>query len=142
MTTAQPEPTSLDAPAWLLLIGGGVSLLNAFWMFVAPLHWYHELPAGVPDFGAFNPHFVRDIGCAFATAGAAQIVAALRPLWRTPLTAFSALFLVLHALLHIHDTARGLVDAHHWWLDIPGVYLPALVFGALAWRMLRADRAC
>ena len=32
-----------------------------------------------------------------------------------------------HALLHVYDTAAGNLPASHWWLDLPGVYLPALV---------------
>ena len=58
-----------DGLGWLLLIFGAISLGNAVWMLADPLRWYHELPAEVPDFGPFNPHFVRDIGCAFATVG-------------------------------------------------------------------------
>jgi hypothetical protein len=57
----------------LLALGLG-NLANGTWMFIDPLHWYHELPAGVPDFGDFNPHFVRDIACAFVTVGVALAV--------------------------------------------------------------------
>jgi hypothetical protein len=41
--------------------------------------------------------------------------------------ALTTLFYVLHAVGHIFDTARGFVDAHHWWLDVPGVYAPAVL---------------
>ena len=129
---------ALDAWGWLFLAMGAGLLANALWMLVAPLRWYHDLPAGVPDFGAFNPHFVRDIGCAFVAVGAALVWAAFAPRFRLPLAGVSALFLVAHAVLHVYDTARGAVDSHHWWLDLPGVYLPALVLviatGAMARR--------
>ena len=62
-------------------------------MLAGPLHWYHELPAAVPDTGPFNPHFVRDIGCAFFAVGVALVWAAFAPRWRAPLLAIAALFL-------------------------------------------------
>lgn len=113
--------------AWffgLLLLAAGL-LGNAVWMLVDPLRWYHELPAGVPDFGEFNPHFVRDIGCAFLTVGVALAWAAFSPRYRFPLVGMASLFLVAHAVLHVYDTGRGAVDHTHWWLDLPGVYAPA-----------------
>ena len=47
--------------------------------------------------------------------------------------AVSALFLGAHALLHIYDTVVGNLPHSHWWLDLPGVYLPALLLGVAAW---------
>jgi hypothetical protein len=119
---------------WVFAIGGIVSIANALWMLASPLHWYHELPAAVPDTGPFNAHLVRDVGCAFLAVGAALLWAARVPRWRTPLVALAALFLVGHALLHAYDTLRGALPADHWWLDLPGVYFPAVViaWGAIA----------
>jgi hypothetical protein len=130
-----------DGWTWLLLALGVGSVANALWMLVDPARWYHDLPAGVPDTGPLNVHFVRDIGCAFLTAGLALLAAVRWPHWRLPLVATAAFFFVAHAALHVHDTARGIVDAHHWWLDAPGVYLPAI---ALAWAsvvFVREERA-
>jgi len=125
----------LDGLAWLLLVFGAGTLANALWMFAGPMHWYAELPAGVPDTGPFNPHFVRDIGCAFLTTGVALVWAALAPALRFPLVAIAALFLAAHAVLHVYDTAAGNLPSDHWWLDAPGVYLPALVLGAILIRL-------
>ena len=116
-----------DVWAWVFLVLGIGMLANAAWMLVDPMRWYHDLPAGVPDFGPFNPHFVRDIGCAFLTVGMALVWAGFSPRFRLPLAAVSAVFLTAHAVLHVFDTARGAVGAHHWWLDLPGVYAPALL---------------
>jgi hypothetical protein len=121
----------------LLLLGLG-AVANALWMLADPLHWYHDLPAAVPDTGPFNEHFVRDIGCAFLAVGVAQVWAAFAPAYRAPLVAVAALFAVGHAVLHVFDTARGAVPGDHWWLDLPGVYLPAVVLGAAAFWCLRA----
>jgi len=120
--------------AWfygLLLLGVG-SLANAGWMLIDPLRWYHDLPAAVPDFGEFNPHFVRDIGCAFATVGFAQVWAAFAPRYRFPLVVMATVFFAAHAALHVFDTVRGAVDHHHWWLDLPGVYAPAILLAVLS----------
>ena len=129
----------LDGWGWLLLVLGVSSILNALWMLADPLRWYHDLPAGVPDTGPFNPHFVRDIGVAFLAVGVGQVWAAFRPAWRAPLVGVAAIFAVGHAVLHVYDTARGAVPSDHWWLDLPGVYLPALVIGYAALVFLRAE---
>lgn len=113
----------------------GLALLtaaNALWMLAGPAAWYVGLPAAVPDFGPYNEHFVRDIGCAFALVAFALGWAAERPLYRVPLVSLAAFFLVVHALLHIFDTGRGFVSPDHWWIDFPGVYLPAALSLTLA----------
>ena len=127
---------TLDAWGWILAIFGGACVANALWMLAGPLQWYRELPAAVPDTGPFNPHFVRDIGCAFLAVGAALGWAAYAPRWRPPLVAIAALFLGGHALVHVYDTLRGALGDAHWSIDAPGVYLPALVvcYAAVALR--------
>jgi hypothetical protein len=127
---------TLDAWGWILAIFGAVTLGNAVWMLAGPLHWYNELPAAVPDTGPFNPHFVRDIGCAFLAVGVALGWAALAPQWRPALVPIAALFLGGHALVHVYDTLRGALADSHWAIDLPGVYLPALVlcYAAIAQR--------
>ena len=89
--------------------------------------------------GPFNPHFVRDIGCAFLTVGAALVWAAFDAALRRPLVSVSALFLGAHALLHIYDTVVGNLPHSHWWLDFPGVYLPALVLLACTVALRRSQ---
>jgi hypothetical protein len=108
-------------------------------MLAGPLHWYHELPAAVPDTGPFNPHFVRDIGGAFIAVGVALVWSAFSPRWRAPLLVIAALFLGAHALVHVYDTLRGALGEAHWALDLPGVYLPAVVIGYAA--VAHRDRA-
>jgi len=120
----------LDTWGWVLLVMGIGMLANALWMLAGPMHWYTDLPAAVPDTGPFNPHFVRDIGCAFLTVGVALVWGALDVSARRPLVAVAALFLVAHALLHVYDTLVGNLPHTHWWLDVPGVYLPAAILVA------------
>jgi len=107
------------------------NVANGLWMLIAPQGWYHDLPAGVPDTGPLNTHFVRDIGGAFLTIGIAFLVAASRPAMRRPVLAFATLFYVLHAAIHVLDLLTGHVHAGHWLIDLPGVFLPALVMVVL-----------
>lgn len=118
---------------------GVVTLANAAWMLIAPLHWYHNLPAGVPDYGPFNPHFVRDIGCTFLALGAALIWASVRAEHAFPLVSIAALFATLHAAVHVFDTACGAVGGHHWLLDLPLVYLPAAALTVIAWQLRKTS---
>ena len=130
----------LDGLGWLLVAMGVGMTANALWMLAGPMHWYTDLPAAVPDTGPFNPHFVRDIGCAFLTTGAALLWAAFSERFRLPLAAISAVFLTAHGLLHIYDTATGALGHNHWWLDFPGVYAPAVVMLVVVTVLARRDR--
>ena len=130
----------LDGLGWLLVAMGVGTTANALWMLAGPMHWYTDLPAAVPDTGPFNPHFVRDIGCAFLTTGAALLWAAFSERFRLPLAAISAVFLTAHGLLHIYDTATGALGHNHWWLDFPGVYAPAVVMLVVVTVLARRDR--
>jgi hypothetical protein len=130
-----------DGWFWALGIAGLANLANGLWMLADPKLWYTDLPAAVPDFGPYNEHFVRDIGGAFLTFGFALLWAAARPALRLPLVAVTALFFAFHAAFHVYDTARGFVDASHWWIDLPGVYLPALLLGAAVYLLARAPAA-
>jgi len=132
---ATPTRSRRDLVAWLLAALALLTGANALWMLVDPARWYAELPAGVPDTGPYNEHFVRDIGCAFATMALALAWAAARPRWRAPLVAVVATFLGAHAGLHVFDTARGHLATDHWLLDLPGVYAPAAIAAVLAWRL-------
>ena len=110
--------------AFLLL--GAALAPTALTMIWAPLLWYEWFP-GVAERGAFNAHFVRDLGCVF-------LVVALSFLWavKAEARARSAViastgFLVLHALVHAGEAAAG---AHHMTgrllgADFAFVYAPA-----------------
>jgi hypothetical protein len=103
----------------LILTGNGLLML------VLPEPWYHLIP-GVPDTGPFNPHFVRDIGCAYLVCGGAFLWLA-RDAAARPAAWIVAIFLTLHALTHVWDGLAGRETIEHLLADIPGVFLlPAL----------------
>ena len=120
--------TTKDKLVVFILIAVGIgSIGNALWMLAGPFSWYKDLPAGIPDFGDYNVHFVRDLGCAFLGMGLALFWAARNKTFRFPLIFSSAIFYGLHAINHVWDTLRGHVGHDHWFIDLPLSYLPALL---------------
>jgi hypothetical protein len=136
-TTLRPRASVRDRWAWILGALAVTTAANALWMLVAPVHWYHELPANVPATGAYNEHFVRDVGCAFGVMALALAWAALRPAVRVPLVVIASAFLVAHAALHLFDSWRGYLPAGHWRHDVAGVYVPAIVAVLLTAALVR-----
>ena len=120
-----------DGWFWVFALSGLGNLANGMWMLADPRGWYLTLPASVPDFGPLNEHFVRDIGSAFTMLGVGLLWGAVRPAVRLPVLVMVTLFSGLHALVHVFDTARGLVGPAHWLIDLPAVYAPTLVLIAL-----------
>lgn len=122
----------------VLAIAALGNLANGAWMLASPHDWYWYLPAAVPDTGPLNEHFVRDLGAAFTVMSAALGVAAFYPRLRVSLVGMVTLFYVMHAGIHVYDTARGLLPASHWTVDLPGVYFPALLTLAIVAALARA----
>ncbi|CAF0831213.1 unnamed protein product [Adineta steineri] len=112
----------------ICIIIASIGILNGFWMLIAPEHWYHNLPAGVPEYGPFNVHFVRDIGCIFFLVGAGTLIAGFYPIYRLPLFTMNTAFYILHMLVHVHEVVSGRIRLSMFWVDLPGVYIPAVVF--------------
>ncbi len=115
----------------LLALG---NLLNGAWMLADPAHWYVTLPAGIPDFGPLNEHFVRDLGALFVLMGGALGWSVFYPEWRLAAVAGVTGFQILHAVVHVIDTLRGLVGPEHWAIDFPAIYLPIVL---LVWLFLK-----
>ncbi|MFN3513780.1 MAG: hypothetical protein ACK41C_12080 [Phenylobacterium sp.] len=111
--------------------------LNALAMLFASFWWYGAVP-GVIATGAYNPHFVRDIGAAYLVAAGGLAWFAWRPVQGWPALAAAAAFLTLHAVIHVYDAGCGPRPVSDVLRDLPGVYLPALI--ALALVLLRKPR--
>jgi hypothetical protein len=128
-------------PLWMTVLVGIIaagSLANAGWLLVEPRSWYETIP-GVADFGPYNEHFARDIGCIYLTAGLALTWAVFSPRHRSALVTVAAVFHGAHAAIHVFDTARGHVASHHWWLDAPTIYLPSLLLAVVAVSVWRTE---
>ena len=122
------------ALTWLLGFGLGT---NGLWMLIRPENWYYTIP-GVVGTGPSNLHFIRDIGCAYLVAGASLFWLANRPRQAWPAALAGGVFLALHALVHLWDTAAGRESSHQLLVDLPAVVLPAFLVLWLVW-MARRD---
>jgi len=107
-----------------IAIGLGLALAaNGLLMLFDPAGWYAMVP-GVPGTGPFNAHFVRDIGAAYLVSSVAIAALALDPR-AGPAALAGALFLTLHALVHVGDAIAGRAHADHLLAELVGVYAPA-----------------
>lgn len=99
--------------------------LNGLAMLFASFWWYDAVP-GVVATGAFNPHFVRDIGMAYLVTFGGLVWFLARPVQGWPALVGAAAFLTLHAFIHVFDASCGGNPLADTIRDLPGVYLPAL----------------
>ncbi|MDP3855582.1 hypothetical protein [Phenylobacterium sp.] len=104
---------------------------NALAMLFASFWWYGAVP-GVTATGAYNPHFVRDIGAAYLVAAGGLAWFAWRPAQGWPALVAAAAFLMLHAGIHVFDASCSTNPMADVIRDFPGVYLPALLAAWLA----------
>ena len=117
-----------------------VNILNALWMILAPKHWYYNLPAGVPEYGPLNYHFIRDLGCTFLFLGIGLIYAGLYVSYRLPLFTMNTAFYLLHMCVHIHEVVSGRVRLSMFWMDLPLVYVPAAIVFTLNIFLIKQSR--
>jgi hypothetical protein len=113
------------------VILGLAALANGISMLVSPLGWYFAVP-GVTTTGAFNQHFIRDIGIIFLFLGGAFLAGAARADLRVVLWSCAALWLCCHALFHFWEVAVGICGPSALARDFAAVTLPAILSAALA----------
>lgn len=121
------------AAALALVLG-----INGLAMLFAPFWWYNAVP-GVIATGAYNAHFVRDIGAAYLVSAGGLAWFAWRPVQGWPALAAAAAFLIAHAGIHVFDAACSPTPIAMVVQDFIGVYLLALLPAALA--VLRKPRS-
>lgn len=113
------------------LILGLAHIGLGLYLLLAPESFYATVP-GVIDTGPFNPHFVRDIGCAFVVAGGGFTWFAFDARgWAAAVA--GAGFLSLHALMHVLDGIAGRESIHHLLFDLPALIGIAAVGVWIAW---------
>ncbi|MGY4399097.1 hypothetical protein ACVWZA_004310 [Sphingomonas sp. UYAg733] len=113
---------------------------NGVFMLAVPLDWYFAVP-GVTSTGAFNQHFIRDIGMVFVMTGGAYMVGAFRPKLRVLLWAMATIWYSGHALFHLWEIAVGICSPSAFPRDFPAVMLPALIgIGLTAWSYVDSRR--
>jgi hypothetical protein len=121
--------TSKVSDRWTIvcIIIASINILNGLWMIITPAHWYYNLPANVPVFGPLNYHFIRDLGSVFFLLGIGLLFAGFYLSYRLPLFTMNTAFYFLHMLVHIHEVVSGRVRLSMFWVDLPLVYIPAII---------------
>ena len=87
---------------------------------------------GVSETGALNHHFIRDLGAVYLVAGVAMPWFALDTAVR-PAAQAGAAFLVMHAIVHLCDAAAGREHVHALLVEVPDVFLPAILAVWIVW---------
>ncbi|MFZ5608155.1 MAG: hypothetical protein ACOY99_00935 [Pseudomonadota bacterium] len=122
---------------WLFV---GLSLLNGMEMLVLPRYWYTQTP-GVAEAGAFNIHFIRDIGIAFLTASLALGWGLARPRWRRPMLLIALIWFGGHAALHGVEIAWSSGYREGLWVELAAIIAPSLLMLILFWRTPKSGAA-
>jgi uncharacterized protein YjeT (DUF2065 family) len=113
------------------ILGLGL-VANGLWMLSSPRSWYLAVP-GVPQTGAANAHFIRDVGCAYMVVGLSLLWLARSPKHAWPAALAGGSFLTLHALVHTWDFFAGREPGRQLVADLPAVFIPAILVVWLAW---------
>lgn len=103
-----------------------VSLGNGIWMVLHAWSWFEWIP-GVSDTGAANAHFIHDVGIAFVVCALGLFWCAKNLAQARPVYLGVTLFIAGHALGHVVEILAGLLPHSHWLIDIPLVFLPAIL---------------
>ena len=107
-------------------------IANGLWMLSAPLRWFDTVP-GVTATGAFNPHFVRDIGAAYVLCGLAFGALVWWTVAARPYALAACAFLLAHAGIHLVEALSGVQGLRHLLIELPAVLvLPVLASWAAA----------
>lgn len=106
--------------------------LNGLAMLFAAFAWYNTVP-GVTATGAFNPHFVRDIGAIYLVCASALAWFVWRKVQGWPALVAATAFLTLHTFVHIFDASCSANPLAKVITDLPGIYVPTLVVLALSY---------
>ena len=121
----------------LLNLFGAINFGNGLWMLFFAQNWFDTLPAGLHDTGPINKHFVHDVGLVYLLCGIALIWCAQYLKDSFYLFLSVMLFFTGHALIHIVEILVGLLPPSHWLIDLPLIFIPALILIVLTPSMFR-----
>ena len=125
-------------------IAGLLSIIlfaNGVFMLINPSLWFTQVP-GVSATGAFNQHFIRDIGLLYMIIGGALLAGVMRLEHRVMLWGTAALWLSGHAIFHVWEVMAGVCGPEALVRDFPAVSLPALIsVGLTVWAMQEKSTA-
>lgn len=112
---------------------GLCSVVNASFMIFDPVNWYFAVP-GVTSTGAFNQHFIHNIGMVYGMLGTCFLVGAWMSMLRCFLWNLGTIWLAAHAIFHLWEAGAGVCGSDRLQIDFPLVVLPAIIGVALSGR--------
>jgi hypothetical protein len=118
----EPAPSIVTAG---LLAFAVIQLALALWMAASPHTFYKD----VGPFGAFNPHYIRDVASFYGAIGIALLIAIRRPAWRVAVLALTSIQYALHSINHLVDIGK----AHPVWNGYFNFFSLAAATVLLAW---------
>jgi hypothetical protein len=116
-----------------LVLGLGVLAVYHLALAIFMVAGAHAFYKSIGPFDGYNPHYIRDVATYSAAIGAGLAVAVVRPAWRVPVLAVTAVQFALHTLNHLVDIG----DAHPGWSGYFDFFSLLAATLLLAW-MLRA----
>lgn len=112
------------------------ALLTGAWAVFAPRSWYSDFGGNTPPsaFGAYNEHFVQDLGAGFLAVAATLVFAAVWP--RREVVRVALLAFAVHTIPHfvVHLIEKGKLDQSGY-LGLNGGLLFGLLVAAWVWVM-------
>jgi len=124
-----PAPSVVTAG---LIAFAVIQLGLALLMAVSP----HTFYTAVGPFGAFNPHYIRDVASFYGAIGIGLLIAIGRPAWRVPVLALTSIQYALHSVNHLVDIGK----AHPAWNGYFDFFSLAAATVLLAWLWRTAAR--
>lgn len=92
-------------------------------------------------YGAFNNHFIKDAGLAFASSGILLVFAIIKKPERFIYSFCASLFVVLHGLFHVKMLFSGMVPDDYLPYELLQVIIPAFVLMILVGVIYRQQKA-
>ena len=105
-----------------LVLLSGFYLISGIVLFFFSQHIFNTLPE---YYGLFNNHFVKDAGIAFLCSGIMLVLAVFDAARRFIYSFCASLFVVLHALFHVHMIFSGMVPGAYLGYELLQVIAPA-----------------
>jgi hypothetical protein len=115
-----------------LIAFAAIQLGLALFMAVSP----HTFYTAVGPFGAFNPHYIRDVASFYGAIGVGLAIAVSRNSWRVPVLALTTIQYALHSVNHLIDIGK----AHPAWNGYFDFFSLAAATVLLAWLWRAAAR--
>lgn len=131
MSTYQPAGTAElhDSSPSVVTVGliafAVIQLGLALLMAVSPHTFYKD----VGPFGAFNPHYIRDVASFYGAIGIGLVIAVTHHSWRVPVLALTSIQYALHSVNHLVDIGK----AHPAWNGYFDFFSLAAATVLLAW---------